>query len=143
MSTILGTFVLNVQYIRPQYSVHLSPTFGTFFDCFWPLIININACFLYLSLLQRLLSVVSLYPSILFPTSRYRNHYIPEIKVPTSRYNLYPKAWDVCSKSWDVCFETWDINLYEERETFISGERNYIIETKKNMSFPCRESKER
>ena len=29
---MLGTFVLRIQYIRPQYSVYISPIFGTFFQ---------------------------------------------------------------------------------------------------------------
>ena len=117
-SWTFSTFVPNIQYICPKRLGH----FLTY--SFWPLIININAYFLYFlySNVCCLLTVVcwlSL-PFYNFSTSRGRNHYIPEIKVSTSRDKLHPKAWD-------VCFETWDINLYEERETFISGCSNCYV----------------
>ena len=99
----------------------LTLAFSTFLD------------FLYSNLCYLLFVVCCLsLPFYTFSTSRYSNHYIPEIKVSTSRDKLRPKAWDVCSKAWDVCFEPWDILLYEERKTFISGERFLSLGRMKN-----------
>ena len=122
-SWTFSTFVPNIQYICPQRLGH----FLTY--SFWPLIININACFLYLSrlsLLQRLLSVDR---CLLSPFTLIYFFNLPRSQSlhPRDKSSYIPRQF--ISQGLGCMFQVLGCMFRDLGYTFVRGERNFYIGT--------------